>query len=102
MKVQKTSTCWIWTAAVNNCGYGLFGSPKRTTHRVALELAGVEIPEGYCGLHKCNNTRCVRVHPDHVYVGTLKQNQKDRNGWGTRRLKHTWELCDRNGVNDVK
>lgn len=77
-KVSKTETCWLWTASVGWNGYGMFGKPTRRAHLVAIELAGIAVLPGMLGLHKCNNTRCVRYHPDHVYVGTHSDNASDR------------------------
>lgn len=79
-KVNRTSGCWLWTAAVNKGGYGKFGQgPKggRTlpAHRVAWELTHGPIPEGLCVLHKCDNPPC--VNPDHLCLGTLSDNSRD-------------------------
>jgi hypothetical protein len=78
-KVRKTETCWIWTGWVGNTGYGWFkiGKSPKTVHRLAIILAGVEIPEDCCALHKCNVKLCVRYDPAHVYVGTRIQNSQD-------------------------
>lgn len=81
-KVNKTDACWLWTASVGWNGYGMFGRPTRRAHLVAIALAGVEVPEGYLGCHKCNTPRCVRYHPDHVYIGTASQNMQDRKASG--------------------
>ena len=45
--------------------------------RVALALEG-RPPGRLMALHGCDNPPCVRVHPDHVYVGDAAQNMRDR------------------------
>ena len=77
-KVNKTESCWLWTASVGWNGYGMFGRPTRRAHIIAIELAGVTLESGQLGLHKCNTPRCVRYHPEHVYVGDTAQNALDR------------------------
>ena len=66
-KVEKTETCWLWTAAKYPGGYGVFGiHPKvmKAAHRFSWELANGPIPEGLWVLHKCDVRHCVR--PDHL------------------------------------
>ena len=38
-KIDKTSTCWLWTATTNDDGYGLvrYGGRVRAAHRVRRE-----------------------------------------------------------------
>ena len=43
------------------------------------------IPEGLSALHRCNNTTCVKPHPDHVYLGTQLDNIHDAIEAGTHR-----------------
>jgi hypothetical protein len=42
------------------------------------------IPDGLWVLHKCDNPSCIR--PDHLYVGTPKQNAADRDSRGRGNL----------------
>lgn len=80
--VPVTETgCWLWTSNLNGGGYGLlsFGTPPsrkwRLAHRVAYELHRGQIPEGLDVLHKCDVPSC--VNPDHLFVGTDKDNIQD-------------------------
>jgi len=72
-KVEKGSGCWIWQGRVSrNGGYGQF---VVRAHRLSVELTSGPIPEGLVVLHLCDNPRCVR--PDHLRVGTSKENTQD-------------------------
>lgn len=93
MKVNKTSTCWLWTAATQQKGYGIFGvGTGRTTpaHRYSYELHVGPIPEGMQIDHLCRVRSC--VNPAHLEVVTPLQNV--RRGWVARRrergLPATW------------
>ena len=81
-KVTKGDGCWDWTASLNDGGYGRFGYEGRTclAHRVSWVLEhGGEMPELWV-LHHCDNPRCVR--PDHLFLGTDADNQRDKNEKG--------------------
>lgn len=78
-KVQKTDGCWIWTAYLNEHGYGQIGTGGHRgtalAHRVSWVLAHGAIPEGHGVLHKCDTPACVR--PDHLFTGTQDDNIAD-------------------------
>lgn len=75
-KVEKTDTCWLWTAALDRSGYGVISSGKVNgssgralqAHRVAWELVIGDIPDGEYVRHSCSNQHCVR--PDHLYLSS--------------------------------
>lgn len=71
--------CWFWTSTIDKMGRGTFKvSAKRgnvQAHRQAYELAKGAIPEGLCVLHVCDVGKC--VNPDHLFVGTQKDNVQD-------------------------
>lgn len=78
-KVDKSGDCWLWTAALNNEGYGVFfvtvakgKYATRLAHRIALELSGIEVPEGLEPDHLCRTSNCVR--PDHLELVTHQVN----------------------------
>ena len=74
-KVQKTKTCWIWTASKKSGGYGQFGfngSCSFFAHRFSYEYHKGPIPEGMTIDHICRNKSC--VNPDHLEAVTNKEN----------------------------
>lgn len=80
-KVNKDTAngCWEWTANKNNKGYGMFsvGSyvGKQLAHRLSYADAKGRIPKGGLILHSCDNPVC--VNPDHLRIGTYKDNVAD-------------------------
>ena len=85
--VEKTDTCWLWTASCTENGYGRFKvSPRHMmAHRASYELFVGRIPDGLqidhlchtadptCDLRDdCPHRRCVR--PDHLEAVTLREN----------------------------
>lgn len=80
-KIKVTSDgCWEWQGArcvVSRGGYGVvkFGGKMIGAHRGAWTVFRGPIPCGKYILHKCDNPPC--VNPDHLYVGTAKDNARD-------------------------
>jgi HNH endonuclease len=76
----KIDGCWLWTGSKTKAGYGKFqtggkGGPYHLAHRFLYELAKGAIPKGAIVMHFCDNPSC--VNPDHLSVGTHKDNTAD-------------------------
>lgn len=76
-KVNKTDTCWLWTAANRAGGYGCIKVNSKTVdaHRVSWQIHNGEIPEGMLVCHKCDVRLCVK--PGHLFLGTARDNAID-------------------------
>lgn len=75
--ITKTDTCWLWTHAVDNHGYGQIqvGGRAHKAHRLVWEITHGPIPVGKVIGHECNVKSCCR--PSHLYLTTLAQNAHD-------------------------
>lgn len=71
--------CWDWTKGVNadGYGYGIYINGKQTrAHRAAFLISNDGLPSPEFPIrHLCGNPRCCR--PDHLAVGTAKENAHD-------------------------
>ena len=75
---QAGDGCWLWQGTVLRQGYGCFkiAGKMHRAHRLAYQYTKGAIAPGLLISHKCDNPRCVR--PDHLFLGTHKDNAVDR------------------------
>lgn len=88
-KVDKSGSCWMWTASINTSGYGSFRYKGRVreAHLVSYDLVVGEIPSGMQLDHTCHpgdgscaggiscpHRRC--VNPKHLEPVTGAENNR--------------------------
>lgn len=83
-KPNGENGCWLWTGSFTTPGYGQFRADGKnlSTHRYAYEISRGPIPKGLLVCHHCDNPKCVR--PDHLFLGTHKDNHDDSVAKGRR------------------
>lgn len=75
---EPNSGCWIWTGSLGKFGYGQImmpGGKPRRAHKVSYEVHKGPVPQGLDVRHTCDMRCC--INPDHLLVGTRKQNMQD-------------------------
>ncbi len=77
MHVIRQSGCWLWNGYLSD-GYGIMSAGKKLerAHRVSYMIHKGNIPKDKIVLHNCDVRSC--VNPDHLRLGTHKDNADDK------------------------
>ncbi len=103
--VEQTEGCWLWRGKTYRGGYGTFYvgralAPslshrislgrwcKTGAHRIAYALWVGAVPAGLLVCHHCDTPACVR--PEHLFLGTQRDNIMDASRKG--RLRPTTHM----------
>jgi hypothetical protein len=91
-KVNKTDTCWLWTAALTKSGYGMvkINYISYYAHRISYELTHGEIPTGLDLDHKCRIRNCLNPSPEHLEPVTRRENVLRGEGIASLNWKKTF------------
>lgn len=81
--IEDPDSCWVWIAGKDadkgpDKTYGRVSLTRKSherSHRFAWKLLYGSIPENLLVLHWCDKPLCVR--PDHLFLGTYKDNSED-------------------------
>lgn len=107
-QIDTETGCWNWTGFIYSFGYGLTSHKGKDilAHRASWKVFKGDIPNGMYVLHKCDNRKC--VNPDHLFIGTAKDNTQDMIAKGRARSKpnkginHGCAKLDEKRVNEIK
>lgn len=96
--VNLLGTCWEWTAATTEWGYGKlrYSGHDFAAHRCSYEYAYGRIPAGVFVLHACDNPPC--VNPSHLFLGSAKDNTQDMLAKGRAARMGAVGVANRNAV----
>lgn len=75
LTVNRVTSCWLWKAATNGSGYGMFnfnGAAGRSAHVVSYEWFVGAVADGLEIDHLCCHKRC--VNPAHLEAVTKREN----------------------------
>lgn len=77
IRLDDESGCWTWTGMVSVNGRALISvhQKSRYAYRIIWEELVGPIPDGLLCCHHCDNPVC--VNPEHIFLGTAKDNAQD-------------------------
>lgn len=86
-RVGPPEHCWIWEGNLSKWGYGTLGVNDKTllAHRLSWLIFRGPLNE-LLVLHRCDTPAC--VNPNHLFLGTHKDNNDDMRAKGRHRYMH--------------
>jgi hypothetical protein len=74
--------CWEWQGPYNHKGYGTLkvGNQNLLVHRLSVQYFTSDFDQKLLVRHHCDNPKC--VNPDHLFQGTINDNNQDRKAKG--------------------
>lgn len=100
--INRDQECWLWTGSGKgnnrtlNYGSFYFRGKDLIAHRASYVIYKGEIPDDMLVLHSCDIPRC--VNPDHLWVGTYLDNERDKVAKG----RHKGEKLNQEKVKELK
>jgi predicted DNA-binding protein YlxM (UPF0122 family) len=92
---EKGSDCWNWIGELDNYGYSTvrIGKTHIKGYRLSFELFNsITLPPKLCVCHSCDNRKC--VNPDHLWLGSQKDNIRDAISKGRMTKYHKYNTQD--------
>lgn len=87
--VIRKEGCWDWKGPISKGGYPVMSCRRQIGsdrgHKASWIIHFGEIPERMHICHKCDNPVC--TNPDHLWIGTHKENNDDKIAKGRSRYK---------------
>ena len=94
LDIKTADVCWLYignqkpTKKGKHIHVSIKGK-KKGIHVWSYEHFTGPVPQGLCVLHKCDVPRC--GNPNHLFLGTVDENNKDCKSKGRIRNKHSKE-----------
>lgn len=99
---RAENECWDWEGYLMPNGYGQLKVKERNVyaHRFSFKLHFGFLPDHLLVCHKCDNRNC--VNPNHLFLGTHKENTRDMDLKGRRVTKPGTQKITRTDAKQIR